>query len=52
MTNSLSNLVDNLVERMIQINVNIDVMIKNVKRVELNIRSVSIVLKTYNLKMI
>ena len=46
MTNSLSNLVDDLVERINTNKCKYRRNDKNMKRVELNIRSVSIVLKT------
>ena len=51
MASLLSNLV-NLSEGIHRINVNMDMMIKNVKHVELNISIVTVLLNTQILKMI
>ena len=52
MTSSLSNLVNIFLKEFIELNVNSDTMIKNVKRVELNISIATVFLNTQILKMI
>ena len=52
MAKSLSNLVNNLAEDIHKVNVNTVMIIKNVKRVELNTKTVSAALNTEMLKMI
>ena len=46
MASSLSNLVSNFLERILQLNINTDMMIKNVRLVELNISFVTFSLNT------
>ena len=46
MENSLSNFVDNLAKGIYKINANMDIVITNVKRVELNSKIMSTVLNT------
>ena len=52
MASSLSSLVDNLGEGIHKINVNMDMILKNVKRAESNLKLVSAALNTQTLKMI
>ena len=50
MASSLSNLVNNLSKEFIELNVNTDMMIKNVKLVELNVSIATVFLNTQILK--
>ena len=52
MANSLSNLANIFLKEFIELNVNWDMMIKNVKHVELNISIATVFLNTQILKMI
>ena len=52
MATSLAKLADNLAEEILKLNANMDTIIKNVVRVELNTKIVSAVLNTQMLKMI
>ena len=52
MATSLSNFVNNLSEGIHIINVNLDMTIKNVKHVELNISIATVFLNMQNLKLI
>ena len=52
MATSLAKLADNLAEEILKLNANMDTIIKNVVRVELNTKIVSTVLNTQMLKMI
>ena len=52
MARSLSNIVDNLLKEFIKLNANMHMIIKNAKRMELNIKIVGVALKTQSLKMI
>ena len=52
MANSLSNLANIFLKEFIELNVNWDMMIKNVKHVELNISIATVLLNTQILKMI
>ena len=52
MANSLSNLANIFLKQFIELNVNWDMMIKNVKHVELNISIATVFLNTQILKMI
>ena len=52
MATSLAKLADNLAEEILKLNANMDTIIKNVVRVELNTKIVSAVLNIQMLKMI
>ena len=52
MASSLPNLVDNLAKEKLKLNMNVEMIIKMVKRVELNTKIVSAASNTQTLKMV